>query len=58
LEVRGPDDFDAAFEEARRQRPDALVTVEDPLSFDHRKLIADFTAEQRLPSLHGAKEFA
>jgi putative ABC transport system substrate-binding protein len=58
LEVRGPDDFDGAFEAARRQRPDALLTVEDPLSFDHRNLIADFTAGQRLPSLHGAKEFA
>jgi putative ABC transport system substrate-binding protein len=57
LEVRGPDDFDGAFEAARRRRPDALVTVEDPLTFDHRKLIADFTAGQRLPSLHGAKEF-
>jgi putative ABC transport system substrate-binding protein len=58
LEVRGPNDFDGAFEAARRQRPDALVTVEDPLTFDHRKLIADFTAGERLPSLHGAKEFA
>jgi putative ABC transport system substrate-binding protein len=58
LEVRGPDDFDGAFEAARRERPDALVTVEDPLNFDHRKLIADFTAGRRLPSLHGAKEFA
>jgi len=58
LEVRGPDDFDGAFEAARRQHPDALVTVEDPLTFDHRKLIADFAAGQRLPSLHGTKEFA
>src|SRR5262245_53793107 len=30
LEVRGPDDFDSAFETARKQRPDALITVEDP----------------------------
>jgi putative tryptophan/tyrosine transport system substrate-binding protein len=28
LEVRSPDDFDGAFETARRQRPDALITVE------------------------------
>jgi ABC-type uncharacterized transport system substrate-binding protein len=58
LEVRGPDDFDGAFEAARRQHPDALATVEDPLTYDHRKLIADFAAGQRLPSLHGPKEFA
>jgi hypothetical protein len=29
LEVRGPDDFDGAFEAARKQRPDALITVEE-----------------------------
>jgi putative ABC transport system substrate-binding protein len=57
LEVRGPDDFDRAFETARRQRPGALVTVEDPLTGTYRKLIADFTTAQRLPSLHGLREF-
>ena len=32
LEVRSPDDFNGAFEKARRQRPDALLDVEDPLT--------------------------
>src|SRR5215472_9432226 len=27
LEVRGPEDFDGAFEAARTQRPDALITI-------------------------------
>src|SRR6516225_9593702 len=58
LEVRAPSDFDGAFEAARRERPDALITVEDPLTFSHRQRVADFTAEQRLPSLHGIREFA
>jgi ABC-type uncharacterized transport system substrate-binding protein len=58
LEVRAPDDFDGAFETARRQRPDALITVEDPLTVAHRQRVADFTAEQQLPSLHGVREFA
>ena len=58
LEVRGPDDFDGAFGFARRQRPDALITVEDPLTFSHRKRIADFAIGQQLPSLHGIREFA
>ena len=57
LDVRGPDDFDGAFEAARRLRPDALITVEDPLTGSHRKRIADFTAGQQLPSLHGIREF-
>ena len=58
LEVRAPGNFDGAFEAARRERPDALITVEDPLTFTHRQRVADFTAEQRLPSLHGLREFA
>jgi putative tryptophan/tyrosine transport system substrate-binding protein len=57
LEVRGPDDFDSAFEAARRQRPDALITVEDPLTGTHRKLIADFAARQQLPAIYGNREF-
>jgi putative tryptophan/tyrosine transport system substrate-binding protein len=58
LEVSSPDDFDRAFEAARQQQPDALVTVDDPLTLDHLKLITDFAAGQRLPSVHELKEFA
>jgi putative ABC transport system substrate-binding protein len=57
LEVRGPDDFDSAFEAASGLRPDALITVEDPLTADHRTRIAEFTAREQLPSLHGIREF-
>jgi putative ABC transport system substrate-binding protein len=57
LEVRGPDDFAGAFETTRQQGPDALITVEDPLTVGHRTLIAGFAAEQQLPALHGLREF-
>jgi putative ABC transport system substrate-binding protein len=57
LELRGPDDFEGAFEAARKQRPDAMITVEDPLTFTYRKRIADFATGQQLPSLHGLREF-
>jgi putative ABC transport system substrate-binding protein len=56
LEVRDPDDFDGAFETVRRQHPDALMTVEDPLTFNYRKRIADFAVGQLLPTLHGFRE--
>jgi putative tryptophan/tyrosine transport system substrate-binding protein len=56
LEVRSPDDFVGVFEIMRRQRPDALITVEDPLTFSHRKRIADLAVADRLPSLHGFRE--
>jgi putative ABC transport system substrate-binding protein len=57
LEVRGPDDLDGAFEAVRKQRPDAMITVEDPLTFTYRKRIADFATGQQLPSLSGLREF-
>jgi putative ABC transport system substrate-binding protein len=46
-----------AFEAARKQRPDAMITVEDPLTITYRKRIADFATGQHLPSLHGQREF-
>src|SRR5262245_23500119 len=58
LEVRDPDDFDGTFEAVRRQLPEALITVEDPLTVGHRKRITDFAVGQQLPSLHGVREFA
>jgi putative ABC transport system substrate-binding protein len=42
LEVRGPDELDTVFEAAKVQHPEGLVTVEDPLTGDHRKQIVDF----------------
>jgi putative ABC transport system substrate-binding protein len=56
LEVRGPDDFEGAFEAARQQHSDALITVEDPLTSGYRERIAHFAAVDRLPSLHGLRE--
>jgi putative ABC transport system substrate-binding protein len=56
LEVRSPDDFNRAFEKARRQRPDALIEVEDPLTNSLHKRIVEFAAAERLPSLHGIRE--
>ena len=57
LEVRAPHDLDGAFEAARRQSLDALITVEDPLTATYRKLIVDFAARQHLPALYGVREF-
>ena len=57
LEVRDPGDFDGAFETVRRQHPDALMTVDDTLTINHRKRIADFAVGQLLPTLQGFREF-
>ena len=57
LEVRSPSDLDTAFQSAIRQRPDAMITVDDPLTISHRKQISTFAATQRLPAIHGLREF-
>jgi len=54
LEVRSPDDFDKAFEEATRVRADALTMF----SLGDYKRIADLAAKSRLPSIHWARAFA
>jgi putative tryptophan/tyrosine transport system substrate-binding protein len=56
LEVRGPDDLNHAFEQARRQHPDALVSVEDVFTATYRKTIAEFAIAEQLPSLCGLRE--
>jgi putative ABC transport system substrate-binding protein len=57
LQVLGPNDFDGAFDTARKERPDALITIEDPLTLSYRDRIAQFTAAEKFPSLNGFREF-
>jgi hypothetical protein len=45
VEVRGPGDFTGGLDSAVRKPVEALVTVEDPLTFNYRKQIAEFCAE-------------
>jgi putative ABC transport system substrate-binding protein len=58
LEVREPADIDAALEAATGQHADALIAVEDPLTVDLRKKIAEFAADHRLPTISGLRLFA
>ena len=57
LEVRGPDDFAGAFEAAKRQQPDALLAIGDPLISDFRRQIIDFASAQRLPAAYSRREY-
>src|SRR5260370_1287800 len=49
LEVRGPDDFERAFEAAIRGRAQALIVFASPLFFSHRAAIVGPAAKGRLP---------
>ena len=58
LEVRGPDDFDQAFEAATRARAGALFITGDPVIVTNLKRIVDFAKKSRLPSIFHFSEFA
>ncbi len=57
LEVRSPNDFDKAFEDATRARAGALAVMPDPVFATNLKRIADLAAKSRLPSIFHLREF-
>jgi putative tryptophan/tyrosine transport system substrate-binding protein len=44
--------FEQAFDELRRNRPDALITTYNALNLVHRKIIVEFAAAERLPAMY------
>ncbi len=57
LEVKTPQDFDAAFEMALKQRAEGLVVLRDPFMVRHRALIAKFAMAHRLPAIYETRDF-
>jgi putative tryptophan/tyrosine transport system substrate-binding protein len=55
-EVQGPKDFEVAFARMAEERPDALFVLDDALTIQYRKEIADFALQKRLPSVFAAKD--
>ena len=49
--------FDTAFAMIDSERSDALLTLVDPFTSQHRKRIVDFAAQRRLPAIYEAGEF-
>jgi ABC-type uncharacterized transport system substrate-binding protein len=58
LEVRSPDDFEKAFENAARARAGAIAITPHPMFATNLKRIADLAAKSRLPSIFQYSEFA
>jgi len=54
-EVRGPNDFEIAFAKMTEERPDALLVLQDELTYRYRKETADFAIQNRLPSVVAGK---
>jgi ABC-type uncharacterized transport system substrate-binding protein len=57
LPVRGLDDFEPAFEAAKRDGAHALVTTPSPVINTQQRRVLDFAAKNRLPAIYAAPEF-
>jgi len=57
LEVRGPEEFERAFGELVRARPDALLVESNALTGTYRRQIAAFMAEHQLPTMAAVCSF-
>ena len=58
FEVKRSADIDGAFTAIAGARPDALVTLAEPLTIAHRGRIIEFVTRSKLPSMFELKEFA
>ena len=57
LDVQRPEAFEPAFEAALMNQVDALIAVEDSLTFADRTKIVGFAAMSRLPAVYGLREY-
>jgi putative ABC transport system substrate-binding protein len=58
LRVERPEDFAAAFEQALRTAPDALIVTADPFTSQNQRRVLDFAAEQGVPAMYEEREWA
>lgn len=57
LEVKRTESFEQMFEAALVGQIDALIAVEDQLTFTYRARFLEFAAMSRLPAIYGLREF-
>ena len=58
VEVRVPEDFEAAFQGAIKQRAGTLIVPGDPLVTNRPRTVTDLALKYRLPTMFENKEFA
>jgi len=54
--VRDADEFEGAFAAMTKERASAVVVLADPVSFLHRKQLAELAARSRLPAMYALTE--
>jgi putative ABC transport system substrate-binding protein len=52
LKVQGPQDLEPALETIRKQPPDALIVLPDPMLASQRAKIMSFAVENRMPAIY------
>ena len=57
LDVRRPEQIASAFEEAVRQRADALIVGIETLTQSNRRTIVELAAKHRLPAMYSVNDF-
>ena len=57
LEVREPREFEGAFVAMTRERAHAMFGTPGALTFEHRKVLVDLAAKQRIPAMWGHRSF-
>ena len=57
LDVRKPEDFGRAFDDASVERVDGLVVALDGLLVENQRPVIDLAAKHRLPAVYGSSEF-
>jgi len=58
LDLRSPDEFDAAFRTMSTEHAEAVLVLADPLTFFHRKRLADLAIAHRLPMMGSLRDYA
>jgi putative ABC transport system substrate-binding protein len=56
-DVAGAPDFSLAFEQIRKSRPDALMTIVDLRTARYRQIIPEFALAERIPLMAGLAAF-
>jgi ABC-type uncharacterized transport system substrate-binding protein len=57
IEVRRPDELEAAYAAITAQKADGLLVITDPITFGNRGQIIEFAAKHRLPAMYEVREF-
>ena len=58
VQVQSPDAFGAAFQAMRTERAQAVLVLADPMTFAHRRRLAELALQDGLPMMGGLPEYA